>query len=73
MDEYVQKDGWLLGNVPLSALGSWCSQNQFWCRDADLIVGHTRTLVSIRAEFSRKLMDGFNWISLWIPRRIKSK
>lgn len=71
--EYVLLDGWLPGNVPSAAMGRCRWQKQFCCRDSDLIVRHIRTLVDAHAKLARKLMEGFNRISTWIPRRMKSK
>lgn len=54
------------GNIPLAAMSTWWWQNQFCCRDADLVIGHNRTLAGTRAKFACKVMDGFNQISTWI-------
>lgn len=63
MAEYVQKDGLLTTNIPLATVGTLCWQNQFFCRDADLVIVNNRALAGFHAEFVCKVIDCFNRIS----------
>lgn len=66
LDEFVQEEGWLPEGVPLAATRTWCWHNQLCCRDADLAIGHNRTLRGVRTAFASNVIDGFNRIQTWI-------
>lgn len=65
VEEYVEEDDWLPYNIPIAAMNTWCCQNQFCCRDMNLVIIHNRTLAGFRAEFALKVMDGLNGINTW--------
>jgi hypothetical protein len=60
-------NGWLPGGVPLAVTETWAWRNQFACYDADLFIGHNRTLRGVRCDFAIEAQSGFDRLKTYIP------
>lgn len=49
--------GWLPDSVPLEWTRAWAWSNQFACYDGDLIRSRGESMIDVRAEFCKKVLD----------------
>lgn len=54
------QDGSLPGGPPYETKRTWCWRNQLACREADIVVGHNRTICGVPADFVKLVRNGFN-------------